>query len=281
MERISRMARNETAGGAAFTRLDLLAVTLMITLFGLVLSPAFARTRVNDQSFQCLNNLRQLMGAMLTYTHDYNDLFPPNPITNTTLVGHTWCSGNLFGLKNTSDRFNSDILKNPATSLLVPYIGAKVELFRCPADPARGVSTAPSNLGQIVPQARDYSMNEYVGTDPSRGGKVPVSPSARLLSYGSGAAIVRPTPAMLEVLLDENGKSINTANFEINFVQDLFQDCPGIYHNLGCNLVFADGHSETKMWEDPRIAFWPNGEPYSNPRNLDVFWLQARATALK
>ncbi len=274
---------------AGFTRLDLLAVVIMTALLGLVLSPALARTRVTDQSFQCLNNLRQLMGATLMYTHDYNDLFPPNPssipITGTP-PNWTWCP---------ADAYDADSLKDPARSLLVPYLSAKTDLFRCPADTGVGRSPfAPPKDTTMLPRARDYCMNEAVGTDPATGGKLPVdggwlSISNRYpantrngpwLTYGKTTSIPRPAPAGLLVLLEVCPKSLADAGFRVTMLLNLFDDCPGFFHDLTCNLAFADGHTEIKNWTDSRITMWPNEEPYIPP-NPDVLWVQARTSALK
>jgi len=281
-----RHRAGDRKAGTAFNRVDLLVVTAIIVLLAVVFSPAFARTRVSDQSFQCLNNFRQLMGAVLMYTHDYHNLLPPNPDDGSTAQGYNWCPG--IAASGGAQQFNSDILKDPSRSLLVPYIAAKVELFRCPADHRTGKSTAPSTLGQIVPQARDCSMNAAVGTDPNTAGKLAVNGpwldgahnntrNGAWLTYGKTTSVLRPSPAMLIVLLDEAANSINDANFAVSMVGNTFIDCPGIYHNLGCSIAFADGHSEIKNWTDTRITIWPTGTPY-NPANPDVTWIQQRTS---
>jgi prepilin-type processing-associated H-X9-DG protein len=61
-----------------------------------------------------------------------------------------------------------------------------------------------------------------------------------------------------------------------------------MYHNRGCNFVFADGHAETKRWLDGRTtppmhyeqAFW-EGTVIPCPRNPDVAWLQDKTTRPK
>src|SRR5690349_13661958 len=94
----------------AFSRADLLAIIAIMALLALVLTPALARNRVGDKGFQCLNNLRQLMSAMLMYTQDYRDLFPPNPDDGNTTPYHNWCSGQAG--QGGAQEFNSDLLKD-------------------------------------------------------------------------------------------------------------------------------------------------------------------------
>jgi prepilin-type processing-associated H-X9-DG protein len=273
----------------AFSRVDLLVVTGVILLVALVWMPAPGRTRLSEKGFHCLSNLRQLMSAMLMYTHDYRDFFPPNPDDGNTTPYYNWCPGEAG--PGQADEFNTDILKDPTRSLLVPYITTNVALFHCPADNRVGRSTAPSTLGQTVLNARSFSMSGAVGTNPYRNGNLPVDGpwlngahthtlNGPYFTYGGFASILRPSPSMLFLLMDENPQSLNDASFAVTMVGNLFQDCPGILHNLGCNLAFADGHCELKRWNDPRIAAWPNGEPYS-PINPDVLWLQQRTSAPK
>jgi prepilin-type processing-associated H-X9-DG protein len=278
---------------AAFSLTDLLALLGMFVLLGLVLTPALARTRVSDQGFQCLHNFSQLMAATIMYTHDYHDLFPPNPDTGPDAPGYDWCTGNA-GIGG-SQEFNSDILLDPTRSLLVPYTGKNASLFHCPADPRTGKSQAPSTLGQVVPSARTCSMNLAVGTNPySPGGQLPVlgvwlsgfhwslpNPNPFWFTYAKTTSILKPTPARLFVLLDENPNSINDAGFGVTMVGNRFVDCPGALHNLGGSFAFADGHCEHKRWQDWRTAVWPGyGQEY-DPVNPDVLWVQERTSALK
>ncbi len=133
-------------------------------------------------------------------------------------------------------------------------------------------------------------MSQSVGTDPNGGGKLALSGhwlnggsntrNGPYLTYNKFSAVVRPSPSMLFVLLDENPVSLNDAAFAVTMVSCVYQDCPGIQHNQGCGFAFADGHSEIHKWKDGRIMVWPNGEPYS-PINSDVGWIQERASALK
>src|SRR6267142_1355503 len=111
---------------SAWSLVELVALLAALALWGAVLFPALARTGSNSQSLQCMNNLRQLMAAMLLYTHENHDLFPPNPDDGTTLPGYNWCPGDAL---NAGDGIN--LLKD---SLLNIYIQNNLTLFKCPAD---------------------------------------------------------------------------------------------------------------------------------------------------
>src|SRR5262245_56742558 len=101
---------------SGWSLVELLVVIVLLGLLAVFLFPAFARTGSNTHALQCLNNLRQLMAATLMYTHENHDLFPPNPDNGITTPGYTWCPGQA-GV-NASQEFNSDVLKDPARSLL-------------------------------------------------------------------------------------------------------------------------------------------------------------------
>ncbi len=82
---------------------------------------------------------------------------------------------------------------------------------------------------------------------------------------------------------------INWGNFYIDMTgypdqPQLLQfnwDMPGSYHNGAGGLSFADGHAEIKRWLDgrttPPLEQLTRG-PAPSPRNVDISWLQQRAT---
>ncbi len=60
-----------------FTLIELLVVISIISLLVAILLPALAKARKSAQDAQCLSNIRQLGTAVLTYTADENEYFPP------------------------------------------------------------------------------------------------------------------------------------------------------------------------------------------------------------
>lgn len=113
------------------------------------------------------------------------------------------------------------------------------------------------------------------------------SGSANFLLYRNVTEIVNPAPANLMVILDERQDSINDGAFMIDPETPWrLVDYPGGYHNGGGNFVFADGHSETHIWQDPRTVpllrpgqVLPIGITLTN--DVDLVWIKQHATANK
>jgi prepilin-type processing-associated H-X9-DG protein len=66
----------------------------------------------------------------------------------------------------------------------------------------------------------------------------------------------------------------------------MLSDMPGIYHGNACGFSFADNHAELRKWKDPRTfppmkyesQIFDGSTETPSSRNVDVAWLQERAT---
>ncbi len=284
----------------AFTLIELLVVIAIIGLLCALLLPALSHAAQRTQGVYCLNNSKQLMIAMTMYCSEFEDLFPPNPDDGNSMPGHNWCSGNAG--RGGAAEFDSDLLTDPKRSLLSPFVRGSVDVFHCPGDKRTGVyqGANPAMKGKIVPAARTFSMNQAVGTicpqfDAGAGhGGRPILPvngpwlnddhnhrrDSPWFTYGKLSSIGSPGPAGLWVLIDENAYQLNDAAFAVGMERGIWYDLPGVYHNGGSGLAFADGHSEGRRWLYKSSRQGEGPWPVANAQDRqDWIWIQQRTSA--
>ncbi len=70
-------SRAPTGRHRGFTLIELLVVIAIIALLAAILFPVFAQARERGRQTACLSNLKQLATAMVLYSEDHDELFPP------------------------------------------------------------------------------------------------------------------------------------------------------------------------------------------------------------
>jgi prepilin-type processing-associated H-X9-DG protein len=289
---------------SAFTLVELIVVVAMLACLCCVVAPALARTRPNSQTFQCLNNHRQMCAAWHMYADDANDAFcysgisvgfgPPGTSPNKA-DDYAW-SAPMMGT-NPAVRAIWDPMYDMMKRPLWPYV-RNTSPYKCPAD--RSVITIFDLTTR--PRLVSISMNLYMGgfapTSSSGGpwgtdggwswfGAYRVYPKLSFLTGSQGP------PSKIFVFLDYREDSPNWGNFltsmsgygfnPANPSVYAFYDLPGMYHDGGCSISMADGHVELRRWVDARTT--PPMGPYSTnssiiaaPGSPDVVWLQDHTT---
>lgn len=285
----------------AFTLLDLLASLAILTVLGVIVLPALARTEPNSQAVQCLANLKRLIGGWQMYASDNQDRLVYNTDGVNTgkptggFYGSGWVGGWLDLSVAGSDNTNMNWLVNHDLSpggtyaccgFLGPYV-KDPRLWKCPADKAQ-VPLVP------VDRVRSYSMNNLVGALSRTWTGGHANPGVTLAGRQGGSS--HPlfekgqqmrSPAQVFVMLDELPEGINDGDFFTDpDVQYQLVDCPSNRHNGAAGFSFADGHAEIHKWLDVRTLplIPPGGILNLNvnfPGDVDVTWLQQHATGFQ
>jgi prepilin-type N-terminal cleavage/methylation domain-containing protein/prepilin-type processing-associated H-X9-DG protein len=280
---VKAFGRREPARGRAFTLIELLVVVAIIAILAALLLPALARSRLKAQMIQCMSNSRQMMLAWRQYVDDNADRVPSaygNPgvwIPDTTM---TW-SGNARQDGSNPDNWDVTLMVQP--SLLWPYCGNNLGLWRCPGD-NQYPCLVPSGplVGQMLPRQRSMSMLSWFNSSDAQ------DSGPGFTVYQKLSQVVNPGPAMTIVFLDERCDSINDGEWCSGMFGWPDQpgswrivDFPGSYHGGACGVAFTDGHSECHKWMDartmPPIGQLP-GHNISVPNSVDAYWIMEHST---
>lgn len=267
---------NPTDSRTGFTLIELLVVIAIIAILAGLLLPALQGAKRKAQAIQCMNHHRQLLLSWRMYVEDNADHLP-----HVKHGPYEWVGGWLDF--DGSRRENWDAELHLKTSILAPYFGHSVQIWKCPADRS-GVTVRGSRLSRV----RSMSMLNWVG-GRGEGREMGWSgPGWRI--YLKFSDLIDPGPSRTFVFLDEREDSINDGMFVVDMngypnqpERHRMVDLPASYHGGAGGLSFADGHSELKKWLDSRTkpplvkgGVIPYDRP--SPNNLDIAWMQERGT---
>jgi prepilin-type N-terminal cleavage/methylation domain-containing protein/prepilin-type processing-associated H-X9-DG protein len=235
----------------AFTLVELLVVISIIGVLAGLLLPSLSQAKARARTIQCLNNLKQLQVCWHSYSHDNEDIIPPNNFvytvspgtTNDATLGEdslTWCRG--------IAPFDTNEI-TAGVSLLFNY-NQSAALYHCPADFST-ISGFPTML-----RKRSYNMSNSCNCNADD-------------HFHKAGEIRRPD--QLFTFIDTDADEIWDSTFGVlplnSAYQDYWLDIPADRHQMGANLSFADGHAQRFKWQAPKSGRIP-GSRNSGPADL-------------
>jgi len=126
-----------------FTLIELLVVIAIIAILAAILFPVFLAAKERANEAKCMNNLKQLSTAVMSYRSDYNGKMPSAGAW-TGLNCPDWCGSNSTGVPIYVEKGS-----------LFPYTRNRA-IYACPSDKNVHAAYAPNSRGEYP---LSYSMN--------------------------------------------------------------------------------------------------------------------------
>jgi prepilin-type N-terminal cleavage/methylation domain-containing protein/prepilin-type processing-associated H-X9-DG protein len=251
------MKHSEAAPENGFTLIELLVVIAIIAILAAILFPVFAKAREKARQTSCASNLKQLGLAIMQYTQDADESFPPGMV-NGQPNGQGW-AGELYSYVKSTGVFAcpSDPTASIGNAVTVSYsmniAVPRQVLIRMLTSPAKTVMLLEVRGDRAV--ITDPFENGYVMTSTSTDGQNLVGGTAPNCCDNTSA-----TPSLDGVAFD-NGEMDNwNGGYQANANWAKQWNAVTGRHTDGANYLLCDGHVK---WLRPAAV--SAGGPASDP----------------
>lgn len=150
------MNHNGTMQRRAFTVMELLVAISVIAILATLLFPVFAKAKNAARQSACLNNLKNIGAAFLTYMEGYDDTWPFGVDPADKYTPQIW---------NGFPEFQKRILDIPLMhDLLDTYLPSR-SVWECPADKGQIIDDVSFELMNSTNSYKQYGTSYYYRTE--------------------------------------------------------------------------------------------------------------------
>jgi prepilin-type N-terminal cleavage/methylation domain-containing protein/prepilin-type processing-associated H-X9-DG protein len=238
---------------AGFTLIELLVVIAIIAILAAILFPVFAKAREKARQASCASNEKQLGIALISYTQDYDEKFPPVAGIATASDGSLEVAS--WGVSTV----NTSVTPNVTTPGLTQSYIKNNQLFLCPSASIRpgagsnGADYIYNDFVSATTQAKLSGVSDTVLVGESSGSDINDTSAhggsgAEPLQFGFGHSVAgplgtaaAPSDALTSTVLQGENGTFNGGTGGYTFADASKLDDTD-RHTSGGNFLMADGH---------------------------------------